>query len=169
MKIFDILFKNNEEHKEFLDVREKVDKIKSNFEIIFEDNSPEDTEHHSIPPEPQEIEFIKNEWVNLPNSFGNGVISMGMEESDKRTCFLIHYEPNSTLFKHKHPNNLERIQVLTGFIRDDVRGTVYQEGETFVIDKDTLHHITTLNEESYLFIVFSEEIDTMDVKHLITQ
>jgi len=169
MKILDILLKNNEEHKKYLSTKSKVNNLKSKLKLVFNDNDKADVKKYGIPDTPQEIEFIKNEWVNLPNTFGNGVVSMGMEESDRRSCFLVHYKPNSTLFKHKHPNNLERIQVLTGFIRDDVRGEVYQEGETFLIEKNTLHHITTLNEEAYLFIVFSDEIDTMAVNHLIKE
>lgn len=159
MKLFNILFKDTEDDKIFRATKKRVKGIKHQLQFKLE-TSPSTNTH-------TEIEFIKNRWLKLPEAFGSGVITMGMEESEKRKCFLVHYESNSELFNHSHPKNLERIQILTGCIKDMITDIVYQEGETFVIDKNESHHIITTTEEAYLFIVFSEELATLEVNYLI--
>jgi len=168
-KLFNILFKETQTDKDFHAVSQKVKDFKHKLQHELETKekkcddgfvpSPDDT--------PIDIKFIKNEWVKLPEAFGNGVISMGMEESEKRKAFLVHYEPDSELFTHSHPANLERIQVLTGYIQDNTIGKQINEGETYIVDKNVKHNIVTKDVEAYLFIVFSEEIDTLTVNHLI--
>lgn len=152
--IFKILFRSND--KEYDEVTNKLKKIKK--ELLVKHNSEAVIEN---------IDFIKNEWVTLPEAFGKGVISMGIEASEERKCFLVHYKANSELFTHQHPKNLERIQVLTGYIKDNSNGKVFNEGQTYIIDKNVPHNIVTLDKEAYLFIVFSEKLESIDIDHII--
>jgi quercetin dioxygenase-like cupin family protein len=169
--LFKILFKEKVDtefektHDEFRKLSKKAKEFK--HKLLYEIDDP--SAHNDNTPEANmnEISFVKNEWIRLPDAAGNGVLSMGMEESSKRKSFLVHYEPNSELFTHKHPHNIERIQVLSGYIRDNVNGQTIDEGDTYLIDKNISHNIVTLDKEAYLYIVFSEELDTLTVKNLI--
>lgn len=172
--IFNILFKEKSKtdrefektHKEFKKLSKKAKDFK--HKLLFElDPTTQENADGTFEAKLSEISFVKNEWVRLPDAAGNGVLSMGMEESNKRKSFLVHYEPNSELFAHRHPHNLERIQVLSGYIKDNVNGETIDEGETYLIDKNISHNIVTLDKEAYLYIVFSEELDTLTVKNTI--
>lgn len=166
-KLYNILFKETQIDKDFKDVSKKVKEFKHKlqYELEIKDEKNRSGIYEDV--SPIDITFVKNEWVKLPEAFGNGVISMGIEESAKRKAFLVHYEPESELFTHSHPANLERIQVLTGYIQDNSCGKQINEGETYIIDMNVEHNIVTKDVEAYLFIVFSEEIDTLTVNHLI--
>jgi quercetin dioxygenase-like cupin family protein len=170
--LFNIIFNRNNTPKikasdvarnDFKEIHQKVKDFKHNLLFQLDEGAPQPTPSATI----KDIAFIKNEWVRLPDAVGNGVLSMGVEETEKRKSFLVHYEPNSELFTHKHPHNIERIQVLTGYIQDNITGEKVNEGGTYLIDKNQPHNIVTLDKESYLFIVFSEELDTLTVNHLI--
>lgn len=169
-KLFEILFKKRVDvefektRKEYRAISKKVKEFKHQLKHELESDS---NLSNTVEPTNNEIVFVKNEWVRLPDAIGNGVLSMGIEESEKRKSFLVHYEPHSELFTHKHPYNIERIQILTGYIKDNVNDKLIDEGESYVIDKNINHNIVTLDKEAYLYIVFSEMIDTLTVKNLI--
>lgn len=167
-KLYNILFKETKADKEFNEVSKKVKAFKHKLQVELE-HTPKiiDPDGTTTETTISDVSFIKNEWQKLPEAFGNGVISMGIEASEKRKAFLVHYEPDSELFAHKHPYNLERIQVLTGYIQDNTNGKIIPEGKTYTIDKNVTHNIATKDKEAYLFIVFSEEMDTLTVNHLI--
>lgn len=169
-KIFNMLFQDeSKDDKEFREVSEKLKdfkhKLQYELEVLDDKECNEHPNKFNTPMD--DIMFVKNEWVELPEAFGNGVLSMGMEETEKRKAFLVHYEPDSELFTHSHPENLERIQVLTGYIMDNTNGAQINEGQTYMVDKNVKHNIVTKDVEAYLFIVFSEEIDTLTVNYLI--
>ena len=169
IKLFKILFsKENDEYKktreEFREISKKVKNYKHQLIVEMEGLTTQEKLYES---NVSDINFIKNEWVKLPEAIGNGVLSMGVEENEKRKAFLVHYEPNSEIFTHTHPNNIERIQVLTGYIVDNTNNVKTDEGSTYLVDKNTPHNIVTLDTEAYLFIVFSEEMDSLTVKNLI--
>jgi quercetin dioxygenase-like cupin family protein len=165
-KLFNILFRESEVDRDFDEVSKKVKAFRNKLQIEML-NKPTKKTSPSNESLIEDITFVKNEWVRLPEAFGNGVISMGMEATEKRKAFLVHYEPDSEIFTHSHPHNLERIQVLTGYIQDNSTGKVIPEGKTYLIDKNEEHNIVTKDKEAYLFIVFSEEVDTLTVNHLI--
>ncbi len=169
-RFFNVFYKHDLEKtdEEFRTIKKRVKDFKHKLEIQLSDyeqvNNLSDYDKANL----SDIQFVKNEWVKLPEAIGNGVLSMGLEESEKRKAFLVHYEPNSELFPHIHPNNIERIQVLTGCIKDNTTGKEINEGNSYTIEKNIPHHIVTMDVEAYLFIVFSEEMNTLQFNHLIS-
>lgn len=115
-------------------------------------------------PDISSFDFKLERYVfkKLPFSVSKGVRVMGIHLEEDYRSLVASFNLNSYILPHTHSSEIEVIQVLEGEIKDEVLCLVYEKGDIVKINKNQLHHITTGNKRSILYITFSENEKTIN-------
>jgi len=106
---------------------------------------------------PNEIMFIKEKWETLPKSISKGVKIMVLKFTSDCKCLLMAYESNSYIKPHKHKGEYEHGLILKGELIDKFRNIVYGVGDSYVIDPNQIHYLSSTTKGC---VVYSQLSDT---------
>lgn len=112
-----------------------------------------------------DMELKKDEWVKFPKEIGRGVKTMGIHLSEDYRSVICHYKPHSAIEPHVHMEEYEVVKVIEGSIVDRHSGKRYERGDVIFIPKGRSHHIVTEEEECYMYILYTEHEDYLNIPH----
>jgi quercetin dioxygenase-like cupin family protein len=143
-------------NKDYLQAKRALKKAEENINkicMIFPDVSSFD------------FQLEKNQWTTLPEGVATGVKTMGIHIGDDYRSILVHYEPDSFILPHYHSNEYEVLKIVEGQAKNLINGEIYERGDVVLIPKNKLHHIVTLEEECYMYILFTEYSEYLKLPH----
>lgn len=145
LTIFDVLFtsKKSKSYEDAIDSLSRVKDIITNISMEYPDVSSE------------QIETIKNKWVELSGPIGEGVHTMGLHSGKDYKSLLVHYKEDSFLAPHFHSKEWEIVMILDGECYDKSTDTNLTKGDVYIIPRGAVHHIVTNKTECYMYIMFS--------------
>ncbi len=153
-KLLNIIFKKD--NVEYDLTMEKLNRIYKQVNKV----SMEFPDIHSF-----DFQVLKNIWKELPEEAANGVDVMGLHIEDDYRSVICHYGIDSSINPHRHNKEWEIIQILEGWCIDQITKTKLVKGDIYIIPKGMEHHIVTLDEECYMYILFTEHSEHLVIPH----
>jgi len=115
--------------------------------------------------ESSEFNVIKNQWVDLPEHMSSGVSVMGLHIDKDYTSLLGYYMPNSFVKPHQHKTEWEIVKILEGTAYDKTNDILLTKGDVYIIPRNKIHNIITLDKECYLYALFTSDKKYLKIPH----
>tara|TARA_R110001592_G_C13089914_1_gene743337 strand:+ start:1017 stop:1550 length:534 start_codon:yes stop_codon:yes gene_type:complete len=153
LNIFDIIFtkKKSETYKEAMQSLTRVEDIISNTTMDFPDVSSKD------------IQTFKNKWIELEDSIGKGIHTMGLHKGKDYKSLLVHHQENSFSAQHFHSKEWEVITILDGSCYDKSTDIKLKKGDVYIIPRNAIHQIITKDTECYMYVMFSSNKQNLKI------
>lgn len=154
MNLINRIFSSNNDN--YIMAKNSLSRVKDKLSDII-DNFPDVT----IP----EILYFDHKWSKLPETLGTGVSVLGLEMNENYSTLLAYYKPKAFLAPHTHVNDFELNKIIKGSLTNKITGERFETGDTFIIDKNERHFLSS-NEETFVYCVITPSEEYLDVPQI---
>lgn len=111
------------------------------------------------------LQLIKNTWVEMDDKDTTGVRKMAIHMGNDYWSLITHIEKGGSINPHIHKTQYEVIKMIEGRMKEMITGKIFERGDVFVIPKGKAHHIVALDDECYIYNLYTEDERNLKLPH----